>query len=152
MSHVRQQIREKVVQVLTGLTTTGSRVYVGRTRPLEAGHEPTLLIYTTPAQAGGQESAQTINMDYPRTLRRQMTLAIEGRVQENEPCDDLLDDIAAEVETAMSDPRLGKLVKDCIYQSTVSQVDASGTRHEGAIRITYLVTYFTKEAAPAASV
>ena len=43
-NHVRQQIREKFGTTLTGLTTTGSRVYESRVYPLET--VPALVIYT----------------------------------------------------------------------------------------------------------
>ena len=45
-NHVRQQIREEIGTTLTGLTTTGSRVYQSRVYPLESGGTPALLIYT----------------------------------------------------------------------------------------------------------
>ena len=47
MSHVRQQIREQVVTLCTGLTTTGSRVYDTRLYNLDpADNLPGLVIYT----------------------------------------------------------------------------------------------------------
>lgn len=149
MSHVRQQIRDAVVERLTGLNTTAKNVMVGRTRPLPLDYDPTLLIYTTPAQSGGQETAGPISLSYPRTVRRTMSLSIWGRVQQADPPDDLLDTIAAEIETAMAaDSTFGGLVKDSALAGTVSQVDANGDRHEGGIRLTYAITYVTRENAP----
>ena len=46
MAHVRQQLRERAATTLTGLTTTGSRVYQSRIYPLGAANLPGLLIYT----------------------------------------------------------------------------------------------------------
>ena len=47
MSHVRQQIRERVATTLTGLTTTGSRVYQSRVYPLGPNNLPGLLVFTS---------------------------------------------------------------------------------------------------------
>lgn len=51
MTHARTEIRDALVTRLTGLPTTGPRVYPGRTRSLAEGHEPTLLIYATSEQS-----------------------------------------------------------------------------------------------------
>jgi len=150
VAHVRQQIREAVATKLTGLTTTGSRVLVGRTRPLGAGYSPTLLVYTTPAASGGQESVQRASLD--GLLERRMMLSVVGHVQEPSPCDDTLDDIAVEVETALAqaleDGDFLGLVKDLVLQSTINQVDAEGDRHVGAIRLVFSVLYYTLENSP----
>ena len=45
-NHVRQQIRERVGTVLTGLTTTASRVFESRVYALQDSELPALLIYT----------------------------------------------------------------------------------------------------------
>jgi hypothetical protein len=45
-NHVRQQIRERVATTLTGLTTTGSKVYQSRVYPLAANNLPGLLVFT----------------------------------------------------------------------------------------------------------
>lgn len=149
VDHVRQQIRNAVVVKLTGLTTTAERVIVGRTRPLPRDYMPTLLVYTTPAESGGQESARPMTLAFPRRLERTMSLSVMGRVQQAEPPDDLLDQIAMEVEVALSaDHSLGNLTKDVALVSTVSQVDANGDRHEGAIRLVYSILYHTIENAP----
>ena len=45
--HVRKQIRDRLVTLLTGLATTGSRVYKSRVYNLAPTYElPCLLIYT----------------------------------------------------------------------------------------------------------
>ena len=45
-NHVRQQVREAVSTLLTGLTTTESRVYQSRITPLQANELPALLVAT----------------------------------------------------------------------------------------------------------
>lgn len=147
--HVRKQIRDAVVLKVTNLATTQDRVLVGRTRPLARDFAPTLLVYTTPAESGGQERAQPISMSYPRRIERTMRLTLMGRVQQGEPPDDVLDQIASEVEVALGgDPKLGGLVKDSALIATMSSIDAAGDRHDGSIRIDYSILYHTIENAP----
>ena len=141
--HVRQQIRDAVAAALRNLATTGNRVYVGRTRPLAEGHEPTLLIYTT------QEESSRGVMGNPPTLERVLTLHIEGRVSEDSVPDDLLDDIATEVETAMwNTTALDQMIYHIQFRRSEIQIEAQGTAHIGGIRLEYLVKYRTKEGAP----
>lgn len=152
MPHVRQQIRDAFATRLTGLATTGGRVKKARARDLEADHEPTLFVFTRP------EASKPISTAYPRTLLRTVTVHVEGRVQKQaasgvdetaEECEDELEAIALQVETAVAtDPRFNKLVKDCVLTATIKDVTAEGDRHQGGIRLTYDVTYSTIENAP----
>jgi len=155
MPHVREQIRDGFAVRLAGLATTGSRVMKGRVRPLEIGFLPTLFIFTR------HEVSKPISVGFPRTLRRTVGVHVEGRVQQAavagvdaaEVCDDLLEAIAAEVEAAVaSDVGFGHLVKDSVLTSTIKDVEASGDRHEGGIRLSYDVVYLTKENAPGVAV
>ena len=153
MPHVRTQIRDAVAALLATTATAGDNVLVGRTRPLGVEHPPTLMVYSTPAVSGGQENASVMGLSTPRRLSRVMMLSVVGHVQEATPCDDTLDQLAAEVEEALGgDIKLGGLVKDFVLASTVSQVDAVGDRHVGAIRLVFSVTYHTKENAPQTAV
>lgn len=145
MAHVRNQIRDAVVTLLTGLSTTGAEVYPGRTRPLPAGHAPTLLVYAVSeraqihAQGGGAGAIQI----------RDLTLAIEGRVTMAGVPDDTLDTIAAEVETAMvADPSLGGLTVEVTLISTRIDTQSPGESQAGEVRLEYRVVYRTRENAP----
>jgi hypothetical protein len=46
VAHVRQQVREALAIQLTGLTTTGAKVFQSRVYPLESSDLPCLLIAT----------------------------------------------------------------------------------------------------------
>lgn len=151
MAHARRQIRDAFAMRLTGLATTGPRVKKARARDLEDDHAPTLFIFTR------QEASKPISTSIPRTLLRTVTVHIEGRVQmqavdgveTSEACEDVLEDIACEVETAVAnDPVFGKTVKDSILVATVKDVEATADRHQGGIRLSYEVTYVTKETTP----
>lgn len=137
MPHLRTQIRNAISTLLTGLATTGSRVEIGRTRPLAAGHQPTLLIYTVEESSGREFDGN------PGTLGRTAQVFIDGRVSAAAPPDDLLDQIAFEVEAVMREnPTIGGLAFDSVLSSTLTHVEAEGTAHKGAIRLEYRVRYF----------
>ena len=71
MTHVRRSIREQVASTVTGLTTTGSRVFQSRVFRLEAADLPCLLVYTK------TESVELDTM-IPRALNRDLTVEVEG--------------------------------------------------------------------------
>lgn len=148
-AHVRQQIREAFVTLVTGLPTTGPRVYPGRVRPLGSGHEPCLLVYAT------EESAERETIGQNPLLARAVLVAVEGRVSVSSARDaeDHLDTVAVEIETrvASSSPRLGGLAHDVVLVSTRIVAAATGERHEGEIRLLYRVTYATRAAVPTAA-
>ncbi|WP_152033397.1 hypothetical protein [Bradyrhizobium sp. DOA9] len=149
--HARKQIRDAVVAGLTGLATTESRVYVGRTRPLPKEHQPTLLIYTR------SESSNRAVLGRPPKIERRCTLHVEGRVSTAGPPDDLLDQVAAEIEAGIAAMInygtavfFGGLAQNVQLTATESVAEADGERHIGGVRVEYLVTYRTVEGAPTA--
>lgn len=135
MTHARTEIRDAVVERLTGLPTTGARVYAGRTRKLEARHAPTLLVYTVNEQAARPLEGS------PGSVGRALTLLVEGRVSAASPPDDLLDTIASEVEAKLRNAEDALDVFDIQLQSTAIDVQADGERHIGEINLIYLVRY-----------
>jgi hypothetical protein len=135
MTHARTEIREAIVARLTGLPTTGSRVYHGRTRPLEANHQPTLLIYAVNEQSGRPMEGN------PASLGRQLLVVVEGRVNHPSVPDDLLDVIASEVEAALRDAEDDLDVFDIMLQSTAIEVSSDGSRHHGEINLIYVIRY-----------
>lgn len=149
--HVRKQIRDAVVIGLTGLPATADRVYAGRTRRLQAAHEPTLLVYTR------AETAQRAVLGRPPKIERRCTLHVEGRVSTAAPPDDLLDQIAAEIEAGIAAMInygtavfFGGLAQNVQLTATEIVAESEGERHIGGVRVEYLVTYRTVEGAPTA--
>lgn len=138
--HVRAQIRQKVVEVLTGLPTTTDQVFPGRTRPLAANHAPTLLVYVTDERS---------DPDAMGILGRELTLAVEGRVTSADVPDGTLDQIALEVEPAMvARPLLGGVVSEVTLMSTLINTQAPGDAQAGEIIMKFRVAYRTTEIAP----
>lgn len=140
MTHARQTIREAFVTALTGLSTTGARVYASRTQPLSRGDLPALLVYAQ------DENAETSS---GRTLDRTVTITVEGVAAANSDLDDTLDDIAEEVEAAIgADPTVGGVVRDAVYQASEIEFDPDGETQGGMIRLAFAVDYRTTESNP----
>jgi hypothetical protein len=147
VSHVRQQLRERAATTLTGLTTTGTKVYQSRVYPLGAANLPGLLIYTK------SEDSEIVTMSGARTLLRNLSLVIEGYVKAVSNYDDTVDTIAKEVETAMgNDVTLNGLAKNSYLESTEIEYDGEGEKPVAVVSLTYTVEYMTKENAPQTAV
>ena len=135
MAHLRQQIRERIAPLCTGLSTTGSNVFQSRLYPIEDSSLPCLLIYTT------SEDSEVIEMATPRPMQRSLSVVIQGVYSATQP-DDNLDTIAKEVEVVMAgDKDINSLASSSYLQSTEIEVNAEGKKPIGVIRLTYIVDY-----------
>jgi hypothetical protein len=108
MSHKRQSIRDAIVALLTGLATTGTRIYSGRVYPSGSTNVPGLNVTTPEERKSGTFPSNR------KAQIRELTVMIEARVKPADGADspqDQLDDIEAEVQAAlMADVTLGGLV------------------------------------------
>ena len=143
MSHVRQQIRERVATTLTGLTTTGSRVYQSRVYPLGPNNLPGLLVFTS------SESSEVDVMGIPGALMRTLTLTVEGYVKSTTNSDDTIDTICSEVETALgNDNTINSLAKDISLSDTEIEYSGEGEQPVGVVTMNFVVQYRTATNAP----
>lgn len=99
--HLHKQIRDKIKTALTGLTTTGDRVYANRLMPMAGANLPGLRIFMD------NEDAQSLTIHEPQFLERTLNLMVDccGKPATSvgsTPLDDLLDTISKEVETALA--------------------------------------------------
>jgi len=95
-NHLHKQIRDAIVTALTGLTTTGSRVYANRLMPLPDVLSPSLLI--TLDEESAIPLTFTANPIYERTL----SLSVAAVAKATSALDDTLDQISKEVEAALA--------------------------------------------------
>lgn len=147
MTHVRQQIRERAATTLTGLSTTGSKIYQSRVYPLGAENLPGLLIYTK------SEGSEVVTMSGTRTLLRNLSLVVEGYAKAVSNYDDTVDTIAKEVETALgNDVTLNGLAKNSYLESTEIEYDGEGEKPLAVVSMTYVIEYMTKENTPQTAV
>lgn len=143
--HQRKAIRDRVVQMLTGLATTGSNVFATRLYPVDAASLPALLVYTL------SEESQFDTLGTSRRLLRTLELQIEGLAQVNNTLDDTLDAIAKEVEIVLaSDPTFGSSARDSMLRRTSIAVQKDGEKETGSIVLNFAVTYRTAATNPEA--
>ena len=142
-NHLRRQIRERVATDLTGLTTTGSRVFQTRIFNLEKSKLPCLLIYSE------EEVAEISAMGNPRTVSRNLSLVVEGYAKATSNLDDTLDQISKEVDTAMAgDIKINNLATDSNLQDVSISYSGEGSKPIGVIRFVYLINYRNPENTP----
>ena len=108
MSHIRTRIRQNLVTTLTGLANTGSNVYDSRVYPMNLDTLPGICVYT-PAETSGY-----LSINPPRTLDKVISASIEIYVQMIDTYDEVLDQIAADVEEAL----YADLSRDGLAQDT----------------------------------
>lgn len=141
--HARAQIRTGIASLLTNLATTGPRIYPSRVFSLEESELPSLSVFTS------TESVTRTTMGPPVRYHRDLTVIIEGHAIADELVDDVLDQISAEVETAMA----GALIIDSRtlstqLVSTESSLSGEGETQVGVVRLTFTIPYSTLETTP----
>ena len=139
MTHVRRSIREQVASTVTGLTTTGSRVFQSRVFRLEAAVLPCLVVYTK------TESVELDTM-IPRALNRDLTVEVEGYAMGSDDVDDTLDLIAEECENALgadSEFTVGGIAKSIALENTEMEIEGAGDQPIGVGRLSFTVRYRT---------
>lgn len=143
MAHARTQIRAAVISRLAGLPTTGNRVYPGRVLPIDPDRiaGPALRVF-----CGDEPEIEALTMGVPPIQQHQLLLHIDGIVKAAMNLEDVLDQIALEVQTAMAPAGIGK---DCELKAIKAGLDESLEKPCGVISLIYQVTYHIASDAPA---
>ena len=136
MAHVRKQIRAFIKAALIAADTgAGSNVFTGNVYPHDT--LPAITIFTK------TEESETKNW---ATLRRFVNVVIEATDEagSGEVIDDLLDDLAEEIETVMLvDKTFGGLAKTAVLIATDDELTGSVEKPKGTIILTYKCEYRT---------
>lgn len=132
MPHARQTIREAAATLLTGLSSTGSRVFQSRMVPQTT--LPCLLVTTNDEEITPGTIANLIE--------RNLDLVVVG-ISKASAADDALDTIAAEVETAMA----GFAYRNELQRIEVD-FDEALEKPAGRIALTYRINYITAAGSP----
>lgn len=147
MPHVRTQIRDAVVAMVTDLETTGRNVYPSRSFSLDDAELPSLSVYTV--DEGSDEVVTKITLAKPAKVHRTCPLVIEGHTKGNDDIDAALDQISLEVETALSAVlRIGARELSTQLQSTGKSSFFDGEDEVGIVRLVYTIPYVTAENTP----
>lgn len=140
MSHLRQLIRSNIVTTVTGLATTGSRVYQTRIYPLEQSKLPGLCVYTR------SETTEYTTISPPRRQERTLEVVIEIYASATTNLDNTLDTVSAQIEEALAaDLTRGGYAKDTKVIAFEADFDGSGEQPVGVGRLTVQVTYSNRE-------
>lgn len=141
--HIRRQVREAIGTALTGLTTTGSRVFQSRVYPLETTDLPGLLVYT------GSETIAPSTIHGPAIWERTMTVRVTAVAQAVANLDDTLDGICKEVEVAIAGMSITGIATE-IRLTEIAEPELSGSADQptGQVSMGFEVSYFTAENAP----
>lgn len=147
MPHARKQIRDAVVALLVDLQTTGRNVYPSRIYSLDESELPSLSVFTV--DDSSDEVVSKVTLGNPPRFHRLCPLVIEGHAMVGEDIDDVLDQIALEVEVAMSAPlTIGSRTLPAQLQSTGKTLLGDNEDQVGIVRLVYTVAYVTAENTP----
>ena len=134
--HIRQAIRDNVKTTLTGLATTGDRVYVNRIYPFIQQVSNGILIYTE------SESTDYLTMGRPRSQERSLTLKVEIYAKATANLDNSIDDIALEIENVLyNDPSRGGVATDTMIMNFDSDFSGDGDSPVGVGILDIVVKY-----------
>lgn len=134
--HIRQSIRDNVKTTLTGLGITGDRVYANRIYPFLQQVSNGILIYTE------SEQTEYLTMGRPRSQERTLTLKVEIYAKSTANLDNLIDDIALEIENALYiDPTRGGVATDTMIMNFDSDFNGDGDSPVGVGILDVIVKY-----------
>lgn len=143
MAHVRTQIRNAVKTILTGLPTTGNRVFVSRVYPLEKADLPGIIIFTEQDETDNSQAA--IN-NGSLILWSQLHTVVKAYAKGTAQVHNTLDQIALEVrKVLLTNQNLGGLTENINWQSTLIQIEIGAEQPVGTAEILFVIYYRIKE-------
>jgi hypothetical protein len=142
MSHVRKQIRDQFVSVLTaGVGLVSSRVYATRVYPLTQAKLPAITVTIGSESSGLMTMGATMGS---KSLDRTVEIAVSVYENATASLDSAIDAIAVQIEQAIgADFTLGGIAKESVLTST--SIDFSGETEQpvGIATLTFSVRYVT---------
>lgn len=138
--HKRKEIRDAFVSAVTGLSTTGSSVFVSRVYPLDSDSLPAICVYSK------RERSEPITMGVARTYERNLEITAEIYVRGVSGYDDLLDQISAEIENAIyAAGDFNGLIKDIFISQTDVNYQDGAEQPLGSAELEFNIIYTTVE-------
>lgn len=137
-------MRQAIVTALTGLTQTGANVYDGRVLPLHTSF-PALCVYINSEVANYDDSQGSCG------VMREAALTVQGYHKGDD--DDMLDQIALEVETALyTDQTFGALAQYLDIEGMEISREGDGEKLTGVIVLNYKLAYMAAHGSPDAAI
>lgn len=142
MSHAHKLIRDAAKTALTGLASTGARVYANRLHALSESELPALRIFLD------SETVEEASVHRPAQQDRTLGLVVECCAKSTTALDDTCDQIQLEVEAAMyaGFSAGGKTLYPTLTGSAYD--DAIGMTPVAVKRVAFRINYFTLANAP----
>lgn len=143
MIHARQQIREAAAALVTGLATSGTRVYQNRLHPLADANLPCLLVNTD------GEEIEHLSIGAPAILERVLDLSVHCIAKAASNLDDTLDTMLAEVEAVLGVPGvMPALIKSIDLKKIRIEMEDGRESPVGVATLDYRIAYITASNAP----
>ena len=141
MTSYRSHITEAIKTQLSGKTIAGGSVFTSLDRKIDPANDlPAIMIYTQASRRGKEDYGNSI-------IPRMVTVSIEAAVastvgQELNDAEALADQIEVAME---ADRSLGRVVNDCEWQQTLTDVTSHGRTPMGVCMLQYQVEILTNQ-------
>lgn len=136
MSHARYQIKKAAYRAIKDLPYIKGRVFISRVYKLNEEDTAAVAIYSS------NESSERMAMG--GTYQREMDLSFEIMTK-GDDYDEAGDEIAKNIENAISVASLDNLPKDVTLISTEQDGTGEGNMPAAALTLTYRVLYITRD-------
>ncbi len=140
--HLHRQIREAATTALTGLVTSGARVYPNRLHPFDPASMPGLRISTS------EDNVIVETVHAPHLQQHSLQLVVECVAAAVAELDDLCDAMSQEVEIALAGGIVigTRTLRPVLAGSTYD--DEAAATPAGSKRLTFAVDYFCLNTQP----
>jgi hypothetical protein len=138
MSHINNQIRDRIAEIINALPFFAGRVYKMRSYALDDAKLPAAIVYTN----NQNSSLATIGT---KTLFASLEVNVEIFVKgPNATIINEIDDACVLIEDAIgSDFQLSGLVKSCILSQSDVDINVDGEKPVANAQLSYAVQYVT---------
>ena len=141
-SEIRKQIRDAATTALTGLTTTGSKVYPSRVYEMQAADLPGLRIFTN------SQTVVQVDVAANPTEENALELVVEACAKTGADLDDTLDAMVKEVRVALAGVQTLGGAKRVSLKTIEVEMEAEAEAPRGVARLTFEVLYYSAQNAP----
>ncbi len=138
MTHPRKTIRDAIVTALKDAEIVDdNRVFANRSLPLEQEDIPAIMVYN------GEENSTSAEYSSGNLIRdSQIVVEVVAQESKDKCLDDVLDEFAVDVETAMlEDPLFGGLCIDSYLLKTEFSTRTDAAKPTGSIMLTFFMRY-----------
>jgi hypothetical protein len=147
LMHARQAIRYAIAELLRSTATAGNHVFPSRLFSLDESELPSISVFTT--DDSNVETVTKLTLSRPPLVQRELPVVIEAHAVMDETIDDVLDNLAVEIETAMAQAiMIGGTQISARLVSTQTTFSGESELQVGVIRLIYAATYATRENTP----